>query len=64
MNTAEVVKGEIQGSWNQALADSESELRKARREVAQWEYIVRVCREKIKKGIPWPREQKTQATQN
>jgi len=43
-------------SWQAALEDAERGLEKALREVAEWKQAVRVCRERVRTGAPWPQE--------
>jgi hypothetical protein len=41
-------------SWEGALADAEQQLVNAQRQIMEWKAVVRICRERIKRGVPWP----------
>lgn len=45
-----------QTGWNEALQDAERQLEAAENEVAQWKATVRICRERVRTGAPWPDE--------
>ena len=44
----------LQGSLNEALRDAETKLREAQRQVMDWKAVIRACRERIARKIPWP----------
>lgn len=41
-------------NWQSALEDAEKGLENALRDVAQWKQTVRICRERVRAGAPWP----------
>jgi hypothetical protein len=40
--------------WNKALSDAKAQLTHARALVADWEWVIKTCKERIADGTPWP----------
>ena len=50
-------KSEPQG-WAAALADAEAHLADARKNLHEWQAVVRACKKKIAAGEPFPGEER------
>jgi len=42
--------------WEEALADAQQHLERAKREVATWKGAIQICRKRMGDNAPWPGE--------